>query len=143
MVRTDASTDRTVLEALYNATDGINWTENTHWLSDRPLGEWDGVATDAENRVTELRLTSRGLRGRIPPEIANLTSLQTLNLGYQWGQPSDHNQLSGEIPPEIANLANLEVLNLSGNQLGGEILPGIANLANLRTLNLSGNQLSG
>ena len=33
-----AEPDRTVLEALYNATDGPNWFNNENWLSDRPLG---------------------------------------------------------------------------------------------------------
>ena len=39
-------TDREALIALYNATGGDNWGENTGWLSDAPLGEWYGVATD-------------------------------------------------------------------------------------------------
>ena len=38
--------DRAVLVALYNATDGPNWTDNTHWLSNEPLSEWRGVSTD-------------------------------------------------------------------------------------------------
>ena len=32
-----SSSDRDVLVALYEATDGDNWTNNTHWLSERPL----------------------------------------------------------------------------------------------------------
>ena len=43
-----------VLVAFYNATDGPNWTNDTNWLSDRPIGEWYGVTTDASGRVTEL-----------------------------------------------------------------------------------------
>ena len=34
---------RGVLVAIYNATGGANWTNNTNWLSDRPIGEWYGV----------------------------------------------------------------------------------------------------
>ena len=33
--------------ALYNATDGANWTDNTSWLSQEPLDTWYGVTTDA------------------------------------------------------------------------------------------------
>ena len=32
--------DRAALVALYNATGGANWTDNTNWLSDEPLSEW-------------------------------------------------------------------------------------------------------
>ena len=35
--------DRAALVALYNATDGPNWVDNTNWLTDAPLGEWYGV----------------------------------------------------------------------------------------------------
>ena len=81
---TDASTDRAALEILYHATDGPNWTNNANWLSDRPLGEWDGVTTDADGRVTELLLDERGLSGLIPPELGTLANLETLDLGRQW-----------------------------------------------------------
>ena len=45
-------TDRETLVALYNATDGENWNESNNWLSDAPLGEWEGVTTDSDGRVT-------------------------------------------------------------------------------------------
>ena len=32
--QTNPSTDRAALVALYNATDGDNWANNTNWLSD-------------------------------------------------------------------------------------------------------------
>ena len=35
--------DRAALVALYHATDGPNWTDNTGWLSDVPLEAWVGV----------------------------------------------------------------------------------------------------
>ena len=37
-----------VLVALYNATDGPNWTDNENWLTDAPLSEWAGVGSYAE-----------------------------------------------------------------------------------------------
>ena len=46
--------DREALVALYNATDGPNWANNDNWLSDRSLGEWHGVRTDANGRVMRL-----------------------------------------------------------------------------------------
>ena len=41
-------TDRAELVALYNATGGADWTDNTHWLTNEALSEWHGVTTDAK-----------------------------------------------------------------------------------------------
>ena len=103
-----ASTDRAALIALYNATGGANWTNNANWLSDASIGQWHGVTTDANGRVTELDLWENQLSGSIPPELGNLTNLTWLNL---W-----NNQLSGSIPSALGDLANLEILYLSDNQ---------------------------
>ena len=39
-------TDREALIALYNATDGESWNDGGSWLTDEPLGDWEGVTTD-------------------------------------------------------------------------------------------------
>ena len=131
----DVNTDRATLAALYTTTNGSSWLDDTNWVSNRPLGEWHGVRTDADGRVTELNLDSNQLSGPIPSELGDLYNLQGLWLG--------DNQLSGPIPPELGNLANLEELWLSNNQLSGSIPPELGNLANLEELWLSNNQLSG
>ena len=38
------------LVALYNATDGANWTNYTNWLTNEAISEWRGVVTDGEGR---------------------------------------------------------------------------------------------
>ncbi len=110
-----AAVDRAGLVALYEATDGANWTSNDNWLSNRPIGEWHGVTTDRSDRVTELSLEINQLSGEIPAELGNLASLVDLMLSV--------NQLSGEIPAELGRLANLQELDLSDNQLSG-CIPG-------------------
>ena len=117
-------TEKEALAALYNATDGANWTGSRNWLSDRPLGEWSGVYTGADGRVTQLRLHSRGLSGTIPAELGNLASLQYLAL--------NDNNLSGAIPTQLGNLANLTELYLDGNDLSGSIPAELGNLASLQ-----------
>ncbi|MCY4204870.1 MAG: Ig-like domain-containing protein, partial [Bacteroidetes bacterium] len=114
-VASDGITDRDVLVALYHATDGPNWVDNTNWLTDAPLGEWYGVETDNAGRVVGLRLRGRWdnevrryiphLSGSIPPELGDLASLSSLDLS--------RNDLSGPIPPELGNLVNLRELGLS------------------------------
>ena len=73
-IRTDASveTDRDALVALFNATNGPNWTNNDNWLSDQPLGQWHGVRVDEDGRVVSLSLAENQLRGEIPPILDSL-----------------------------------------------------------------------
>ena len=130
---TSPATDRDVLVAFYNAAGGRSWGNN--WMSDRPIGEWQGVTTNTEGRVTYLDLSFNQLSGGIPPELGKLDGLKSLDLSG--------NQLNGEIPPELGNLANLQSLKLSGNQLNGEIPPELGNLANLEQMHLLANRLSG
>ena len=131
----DAATDRAALAALYNATDGANWLNNDNWLSNAPMGEWHGVTTDSDGRVTHLDLRHNQLTGEIPAELGNLSNLTELFL--------NSNQLTGSIPAELGSLTNLERLRLTSNQLTGEIPAELGNLTNLEWLYLFSNQLTG
>ena len=160
---TSAETDRETLVALYNATDGENWNISTNWLSDAPIGEWEGVHTIGGGidggRVRLLGLNDNGLSGEIPPELGSLSNVVTLSLNdnelsgeipAELGSLSNLkylylglNDLSGEIPAELGSLSNLEALYLNDNELSGEIPPELGSLSHLRYLDLSQNDLSG
>ena len=127
--------DRAVLVTLYNATDGPNWTDNTHWLSNEPLSEWRGVGINDDGRVTELYLDNNELTGEIPVELSQLSQLRWLYL--------PDNQLTGEIPVQLGQLTQLERLYLGDNQLTGPIPSWLVNLTELRELSLWSNQLTG
>ena len=140
------ASDREILIALYEATDGPNWLNSDNWLTDAPLGDWYGVDTDADGRVVLLNLSGRwdsearkwvrhGLTGPISPELGNLASLESLHLSS--------NDLSGPIPAELGGLANLQDLNLGRNQLSGPIPAELGGLANLERLSLENNELTG
>ena len=75
---TDAS-EVAALAALYEAANGANWKNNDNWLSDRPIGDWHGVTTDRNGRVTELALHDNRLTGSIPAELGRLTNLTELS----------------------------------------------------------------
>ena len=121
------SPDRAVLLALYEATDGPNWANNDGWLTDAPLDDWYGVDTDSAGQVVSLVLAGEwdeelsqwvrpNLAGPIPPELADLTRLEVLNLRYSG--------VTGAIPPELGNLLNLKQLDLGWNTaLSGPIPP--------------------
>jgi len=81
--------------------------------------------------VTEVNLYRKNLR-TLPPEIWNLTNLETLYLSF--------NQIK-TLPPEIGNLTNLKVLFLSRNKLT-TLPPKIGKLKNLEELYLGDNELT-
>ena len=131
----DSLEDREVLVELYNALDGENWTNNTNWLTERPIREWYGVTNDASGRVNGLLLDGKELTGDLPAELGSLSNLQRLELG--------NNKLAGEIPAELGSLSNLQRLELSNNKLTGEIPTELGSLGNLEILLLGSNQLTG
>ena len=153
------SPDGAALAALYNATGGDSWQDNDNWLSDAPLGEWDGVITDEDGRVIALLLHNNRLTGTLPPELGNLADLRWLSLGgnrltraipeelgnlanLQW-LSLERNRLSGAIPDALGDLPSLEALHIRDNRLDGEIPSGLGRLANLAVLDLGRNRLTG
>ncbi len=134
--------DSLALVAIYNSTNGANWTNNSNWLTG-PIGTWSGVTIDG-GRVTQLILgdtdatppqVGNNLVGTIPAEIGDLDALQYLTLAG--------NQLSGTIPVEIGSMTNLKYLLLFSNQLTGSIPSSIGDLSNLIWFYVDENQLSG
>lgn len=135
--------DKSALVALYNATDGPNWTDNENWLTDADIGNWAGVSASVnvnlDGTVTEcvitLHLSENQLNGEIPAELGKLSEMFGLSL--------DGNQLTGEIPPELGKIIYLERLDLAENQLTGEIPSELGDLRDLASLDLSDNHLTG
>ena len=126
--------DREILTALYETTDGADWEESGNWLTDAPLAEWHGVETNADGRVVSLDLRWNGLRGLIPPELGDLAQLDTLILF--------DNRLSGPIPPELGNLAKVRLVVLAANDLEGPIPAELGGLASVEELHLHFNRLT-
>ncbi|RLK02182.1 leucine-rich repeat domain-containing protein [Tenacibaculum discolor] len=160
-----SQSDKDALIALYNATDGANWTKK--WdLNDSPQN-WYGVTIDDLGNVVEIdlyrnnlngiipveigkltnlkKLFLNGVKGTIPVEITNLVNLESLLLlGWSMRTISEGMEgLTGTIPVEIGSLTKLKYLNLSWNQLTGAIPSQIGSLNNLTILNLRQNQLTG
>ncbi len=127
------SADRETLIAIYNATDGMNWTMQDNWVSEEHVSMWGGVATDDRGRVTELNLAGFGLMGPIPMELGQLDHLVMLDLSG--------NSLSGMIPMELGQFANLAALHLQNNaDLEGPLPDSFLDLA-LLSLNLGSTQV--
>ncbi len=128
--------DRAALEALYHATSGDDWTDNTNWLSDAPIGEWYGVRATTNGRVDNLSLDSNNLTGHIPAAIGLLDTLFILDLS--------NNSLSGPVPRSIGRLSRLRDLSLRENgELDGPLPPEMGDMAGLEYLSVTNTGLSG
>ena len=80
------------------------WHQQSHWMSSYPVCLWHGVDCAKEEntlgRVQALNLSSNGLAGSIPPEIALLQSdIRVLDMR--------NNEIEGTIPKAIEYLKNL------------------------------------
>ncbi|KAH9716557.1 Receptor-like protein 13 [Citrus sinensis] len=85
--------------------------------------------------LSGLDLSCNKLIGHIPPQIGNLTRIQTLNLS--------HNNLTGSIPSTFSNLKHVESLDLSNNKLNGKIPHQLVELKTLVVFSVAYNNLSG
>ena len=127
--------DRTVLEMLYRAMGGEDWTNNRNWLTTASLDDWYGVDTDRDGRVANLWLPDNNLTGRIPAAVGLLDALFSLDLRG--------NALAGPIPPTVGRLRGLRDLSLSTTEVSGPVPPEIGDMTNLSYLSLSDTDLSG
>jgi hypothetical protein len=61
----------------------VSWANNTDCC------KWEGITCSIDGVVTEVLLPSKGLKGRIPPSLSNLTGLLCWNdLSTEW--PNGH-----------------------------------------------------
>ncbi|XP_021802023.1 probable LRR receptor-like serine/threonine-protein kinase At3g47570 [Prunus avium] len=106
-------------------------------LSKNPLNARldDSLRNCSSSSLQQFDLSGCNMRGNIPIDIGNLSSLIALDMGY--------NQLSGSIPTSVERLGNLQGLYLNDNELQGYIPRQLCQLDNLVELFLGSNQLSG
>jgi len=111
---------------------------NSKWLNDESICNWDFIECE-NDQIQALKMQTRRdayrLEGRIPTELALLSSLTYLDL--------DGHGLSGEIPPELWSMNQLKVLKLGLNDLTGELSNELSNLVQLEELFIGSNYFSG
>ena len=119
--------DREILEILYEATDGPNWTNNDNWLTAAPLSEWHGVQLNDGGRVVGLRSLRKPAPWHGPARTRPADRASEPAIGQELQPPdgrdpgrtrqpsqsgdtgtSTRNALDGAIPAELGNLPNLK-----------------------------------
>lgn len=133
--------EKAALVALYNATNGDEWTNKTNWDFNTPVTSWNANAQTgwygvrvSNGHINRLFLQKNNLSGTIPLELGNLLKLRQLYL--------DRNDLSGLIPETLKEL-NLTYISLHSNKLTGPVPSWIGNFHELRYLHLGANKLTG
>jgi Leucine-rich repeat (LRR) protein len=148
------------LEAIYNATNGQNWTNNDGWMNET-VGrcKWYGISCDDDGLVTGIDLKDNNLVGKFPVYTRKL---------YEWGDVlrNDRYQrkngltntyslktviMSNPTPNDwtvskygLASLHKLKTVDLAENKLTGTIeYAPLYNLHSLTHFDVSGNQFSG
>ncbi|XP_052301402.1 probable LRR receptor-like serine/threonine-protein kinase At1g29720 [Populus trichocarpa] len=90
---------------------------------------------DGYCHITSLYLKTLSFSGELPPEMANLTYLEIIDL--------TRNYISGNIPEEWASMKHLTELSLTSNRLSGNIPGYLGSFPSLSYLSLEANQFSG
>ncbi len=149
--------DSLALVALYDATNGDQWKNNSNWLFD-PVSTWYGITLQGD-RVYVISLYDNGLEGYIPDEIGELTGLVEIDLSLGnftggipnvfWDMPNFYQLslrncgLTGEIPSSLGSCPQFARLTVTGNQLTGTVPASLAACTGLMHLLISSNNLSG
>lgn len=116
------------LNDLFNSTYGIEWDDNTNWLSGTThtnFATWHGIeVTDGD--ITKIDLKGNNLLGTLPESLGDLFRLKHLHL--------QDNYIYGETPETFANLNILESLYLYDNVLTA--IPGLEQINNRENFEL-------
>jgi hypothetical protein len=114
-VRQISSSERECLMSIYNATNGVNWTNQNNWGSARPISEWYGVVFE-NGHVVSLNLNNNNLSGNF--DISCLPYLNNLNIS--------NNALSS-IAISNTSISNIELSNCITNY-GSMSISGISSV---------------
>ena len=131
-----SSTEKNILEKLYNTCGGHNWERSDNWMDDNvSICKWFGIrCTDSATTesVQFILLSSNNLVGIPPQDLFLLPNLETLVL--------DNNAISFEFS-SIDNALKLSTLDLSSTEVRS--IEGISAAPNLVELQLTNNNIEG
>jgi Leucine-rich repeat (LRR) protein len=127
--------ERLALAALYFATNGNEWNNDSGWLSGSSQCDWRGVSCNSEDRATRLDLSNNNLSGTLIRDLGELWRLETLDL--------QRNSLEGSFPTQLGRLVRLVTLEISMNQIRGKVPTHIGRMTSLTDLQIHNNEFTG
>ena len=152
------------LEALYEATDGANWTKNTGWQigtdpCDPSTPPFDGITCNG-NQIVAVLLILFGLQGHLPTELGLLTNVEYFDFSSNMMSGTVPTQvgnlraysfdarnavfLSGTIPAELCEVTNMTRLQWGNTRVSGTLPADLGKLQNMKfDVSLAGTQMSG
>lgn len=110
---------------VYMSTEGWNWYNSNHWLSEKPYDEWYGVSINNYGQI-ELDLSGNNLKGSL-----NLSGFNRIAVLCCWD-----NQLTSL---DVSGCSRLEELYCSNNEISSLTFMGCPSLVDL---DCSGNRIS-
>ena len=163
LLRTSDSCTSEDADALLRFMNDVNITslKKKGWDLSNSNGsccDWEGVICDTISaQIVGISLSSKGLYGSLSQGLANIPSLQVLNVSNNnlYGPlPQDlsslhtldisYNMFSGQLSDVFLNFSSLQVLNVSINAFNGSLPPSsLRNLSLLRNFRARSNDLSG
>lgn len=123
------------LGSFFSALANCTALEELELAGMRLGGNFPSSVGQLSTNLKALWLQENQIFGSIPPSLANLTGLMSLNLTY--------NFLNGTISPGISKLPILEQLFLAYNRFTGKIPEALGECPHLGRLDLSNNRFSG
>ncbi|WMV46815.1 hypothetical protein MTR67_040200 [Solanum verrucosum] len=92
--------------------------------------KWSGVSCDSSGRVSSISLISKSLGGQLPPDLNQLSNLQTFNI--------QKNRISGSLP-SLSNLPSLQDVHLDSNNFTSVPTNFLSGLTNLQKFSIDDN----
>ena len=150
---------RAVLIRFFYSNGGLGWRNARGWASYDPVCSWYGIRCNGTD-LTDIDLDANRLKGTLPAEFANITSIQRIDLSLnswlygplppEWSAMTQlaglrlrMNSLNGTLPPEWSTMSHIRMLFLDNNNINGTLPPEWGAMPKLEQLDLSGNQISG
>ncbi|XP_004247046.1 receptor-like kinase TMK4 [Solanum lycopersicum] len=92
--------------------------------------KWSGVSCDSSGRVSSISLISKSLGGQLPPDLNQLSNLQSFNI--------QKNRISGSLP-SLSNLPSLQEAHLDSNNFTSVPTNFLSGLTNLQKFSMDEN----
>lgn len=152
----DEDAVRTSLTALYESTNGHDWTNSLNWCTDASLDQWYGLSVNEYGEVMRLSLYNNNLQGIMPEGFDGFAPLPSFNLS--------RNYLHGNVPSYIYDMNSVDLtynhfesisdvadpdahfiqaLYLYDNQIEGPLPENVALIPNLAVFDARNNKFSG